>query len=111
VHQAVSKKRPKSPKLDIPFHRKTTPTFFLNPIFVFAYGLGLMHVTGSPPAKIWGFRPTGLGGVVVSASLALQQRIANDLQQPIIFIELLVIISSMSQRVRLQKLGGLGPLD
>jgi hypothetical protein len=37
-----------------------------------------MHVTESPPAKIWGSRPTGLGGVVVSASLAPQQRIAND---------------------------------
>jgi hypothetical protein len=33
-----------------------------------------MHVTESPPAKIWGSRPTGLGGVVVSASLAPQQR-------------------------------------
>jgi hypothetical protein len=37
-----------------------------------------MHVTGSPPEKIWGSRPTGLGGVVVSVSLAPQQRIAND---------------------------------
>jgi hypothetical protein len=37
-----------------------------------------MHVTESPPAKIWGSRPTGLGGVVVSASLAPQQRITND---------------------------------
>jgi hypothetical protein len=36
-----------------------------------------MHVTGSLPAKNWGSRPTGLGGVVVSASLALQQRITN----------------------------------
>jgi hypothetical protein len=33
-----------------------------------------MHVTESPPANIWGSRPTGLGGVVVSASLAPQQR-------------------------------------
>jgi hypothetical protein len=40
-----------------------------------------MHVTESPPAKIWGSRPTGLGGVVVSASLAPQQRIANDPNQ------------------------------
>jgi hypothetical protein len=32
-------------------------------------------------------------------------------QQPIIFIQLFVMISSMSQRVCLQKLGGLGPLD
>jgi hypothetical protein len=37
-----------------------------------------MHVTESPPAKTWGSWPTGLGGVVVSASLAPQQRIAND---------------------------------
>jgi hypothetical protein len=37
-----------------------------------------MHVTESLPAKTWGSRPTGLGGVVVSASLAPQQRIAND---------------------------------
>jgi hypothetical protein len=32
-----------------------------------------MHVTESLPAKILGSRPSGLGGVVVSASLALQQ--------------------------------------
>jgi hypothetical protein len=55
-----------------------TPNFFLNQIFFFAYGLGLMHVKGSLPAKNWGSRPTGLGGVVVSASLAPQQRITND---------------------------------
>jgi hypothetical protein len=34
-----------------------------------------MHVTESPPAKIWGSRPTGLGGVVVSASLAPQHSV------------------------------------
>jgi hypothetical protein len=37
-----------------------------------------MHVTESPPEKTLGSRPTGLEGVVVSASLAPQQRIAND---------------------------------
>jgi hypothetical protein len=62
-----------------------------------------MYVSESLPAKIGGSRPTGLGGVVVSASLVPQQ--------PIIFIQLFVMISSMSQRVCLQKLGGLGPLD
>jgi hypothetical protein len=36
-----------------------------------------MHVTGSLPVKNWVSRPTGLGGVVVSALLAPQQRIAN----------------------------------
>jgi hypothetical protein len=41
--------------------------------------------------------------VVVSALLVPQQ--------PIIFIQLFVMIRSMSQRVCLQKLGGLGPLD
>jgi hypothetical protein len=51
----------------------STPNFFLNPNFFFAYGLGLMHVTGSLPAKNWASLPTGLGGVVVSASLAPQQ--------------------------------------
>jgi hypothetical protein len=45
-----------------------TPTFF-------AYNLGLMHVTESPSAKIGGSRPTGLGVVVVSASLPPQQPI------------------------------------
>jgi hypothetical protein len=55
-----------------------TTTIFFKTQFFFAYGLGLMHVTESLPAKTWGSRPTGLGGVVVSASLAPQQRIAND---------------------------------
>jgi hypothetical protein len=39
--------------------------FFLNPNFFFA--IVLMYVSESPPAKIGGSRPTGLGAVVVSA--------------------------------------------
>jgi hypothetical protein len=34
-----------------------------------------MYVSESPPAKIGGSRPTGLEGVVVSASLVPQQPI------------------------------------
>jgi hypothetical protein len=64
-----------SQKFFLGFNQKiealTTPNFFLNPNFFFAYCLGLMHVTESLPAKIWGYRPIGLGGVVVSASLLL----------------------------------------
>jgi hypothetical protein len=51
--------------------------YFLKPNIFFAYGLGLMHVTGSLPVENWVSRPTGLGGVFVSALLALQQRITN----------------------------------